>query len=274
MAVEPTPLSASNPRISDLRRLSGRRRSRVESGRFVIEGPVPILEVLDADGAITELVVDVDAWRDADPAAPLRRVVERATQRSIPTFGVASTVLASVADTATPQGAVAVAPRAPVSVHDLVAGDGPLLVVVDLADPGNAGTAIRAAEAAGACGVVFAGTSTDPYGPKAVRAAAGSIARLPIADEPDVAVVLDVIERSGRRTVGTVVTGGAAPESLDLAGPVAILVGSEAHGLPDAIRRRCHDLLTIPMASTVESINVAMASSVVLFEAARQRRVR
>lgn len=272
MVVEPTPLSANNSRIANLRRLTGRRRARLDAGQFVIEGPVPVAELLDAGAALTEIYVDADAWVSFDDRSALRSSVRRAIETGTPAWSIAPAVFASVSDTATPQGVLALAPRTVVPIADLAARPGPVLVLVDVADPGNAGTLVRAAEAAGCAGVVFVGSSTDPFGPKTVRAAAGSLIRLAIAEEPTVAVALDALVGSGRAMVATVVSGGVAPESLALARDVVIVVGSEAHGLGPDVIARCDDLVTIPMEPSVESINVAMAGAVVLFEAARQRR--
>ena len=272
MAVEPTPLSASNPRIASLRRLSGRRKARLEAGRFVIEGPVPIGELLAAGADLDELYVDLDQWAQSDDRSPLRVVVRDADVAGVPVWGLTSSLFASVSDTNTPQGALALALRSVAPISALAELDGPVLVLVDISDPGNAGTLVRAAEASGCAGVVFAGSSTDPFGPKAVRAAAGSILRLPIAEAPETATALDELENSGRRLVATAVSGGAAPEATDLAAPVAILIGSEAHGLSPDIADRCEASVTIPMQSAVESINAAVAGAVLLFEAARQRR--
>jgi RNA methyltransferase, TrmH family len=185
---------------------------------------------------------------------------------------VVASVFASVSDTATPQGVLAIAPRRPMDIAELSARPGPVLVLVDVADPGNAGTLIRTAEAAGCAGVVVCGSTTDPFGPKSVRAAAGSVVRLPVAEVDEVGDVISAL--TGRTIVGTVVGGGVAPESVDLSAPVALLIGSEAHGLSADVVARCDSLVTIPMAPTVESINAATAGAVVLFEAARQRRDR
>ena len=272
MVVEPTPLSASNPRIASLRRLSGRRKARLEAGRFVIEGPVPIAELLAAGADLDELYVDLDQWAQVDDRSPLRSVVRDADAAGVPVWGLTSSVFASVSDTATPQGALALAIRSVVPVRTVADLDGPVLVLVDISDPGNAGTLVRAAEAAGCAGVVFAGSSTDPFGPKAVRAAAGSIVRLPVSEDAEVSTVLDELRSTGRTLVATVVDGGAAPEATDLSVPVAILIGSEAHGLASEVIAACSATITIPMQSAVESINAAMAGAVVLFEVARQRR--
>jgi TrmH family RNA methyltransferase len=272
VVVEPTPLSASNPRIASLRRLSGRRKARLEAGRFVIEGPVPIAELLAAGADLDELYVDLDQWAQVDDRSPLRSVVRDADASGVPVWGLTSSVFASVSDTATPQGVLALAIRSVAPVRSVADLDGPVLVLVDISDPGNAGTLVRAAEAAGCAGVVFAGSSTDPFGPKAVRAAAGSIVRLPVSEDTGVSTVLDALRSAGRTLVATVVDGGAAPEATDLSVPVAILIGSEAHGLSSEVIAACSATITIPMQSAVESINAAVAGAVVLFEVARQRR--
>ena len=272
MAVEPTPLSASNPRIASLRRLSGRRKARLEVGRFVLEGPVPIAELLAAGAELDELYVDLDQWEQFDDRSPLRTVVREADAAGVPVWGIAGSVFASVSDTNAPQGVLALGVRTVSTVAAIAALDGPVLVLVDLSDPGNAGTLVRTAEAAGCAGVVFAGSSTDPFGPKAVRAAAGSIVRLPIAEAPVVEIALEQLRAAGRKIVATVVSGGTSIEVADLSASVAVLIGSEAHGLSADVVSRSSETVTIPMQSSVESINAAIAGGVVLFEAARQRR--
>jgi TrmH family RNA methyltransferase len=239
----------------------------------VVEGPVPVAEALAAGVVLDEAYVDAEAWAAAVPGSPLRTAVEAAAAAGTPVWSLGPGVLDKVADTVTPQGLVAVAPRLPAALPTVVAATPePVLVLVELADPGNAGTLVRTAEAAGAAGVVFAGASTDPFGPKAVRAAAGSVLRLPVAEATDATEVLAALRAGGRRLVATVAAGGVAPEAVDLTGPVAVAVGSEAHGLPEAWVAAADHLLTVPLAAGVESLNAAVAGAVVLFEAARQRR--
>ncbi len=266
-------MAASNPRVSSLRRLTGRRKARIEAGLFVIEGPVALGELLAAGIELDEVYVDVDAWNGADDNSALVTAVTLASSAGTPVWGIAPEVFARVSDTATPQGVLAVAPRRVVDIDAMTALAGPILVLVDVGDPGNAGTLVRAAEAAGAAGVVFAGSSTDAFGPKTVRAAAGSLMRLPVAEIADVeGLVADLLD-AGRIVLATVVEDGASPEDLDLGGSPVLLVGSEAHGLDPALVERCTGTVTIPMNLDVESINAAVAGAVVLFEAARQRRV-
>ena len=278
MAVEPTPLSANNQRLATLRRLTGRRKARLEAQRFVIEGPVALAEALATGLAIEELYVDGRTWAEAFTRAgdddPFVVTVDLAASGGATVWSLADGVLDSVSDTVTPQGLVAVARRRTCAVSEIAASSGPVLVLIDVADPGNAGTLVRAAEASGAAGVVFAGSSTDAFGPKAVRASAGSLLRLPVAETSDIEECLAELQNSGRSIIATVAQGGAAPEALDLTAAIAVLIGSEAHGLPASVIGSCDLTLTIPVESSVESLNAAVAGAIVLFEASRQRRSR
>ncbi|HEY6531078.1 MAG TPA: RNA methyltransferase [Acidimicrobiales bacterium] len=234
---------------------------------------MPVGEVVDAGVVLDELYVDAETWADAADGAPLRAAVEAAAAAGTPVWSLPPGVLARVSATVTPQGLLAVAPRRTVGLGDVCLAPGPVVVLVDVADPGNLGTLVRAAEAAGAAGIVVAGSGTDPFGPKAVRAAAGSLLRLAVAEVGDAAAAVRAIAAAGRRVVATVATGGEAPEDVDLSGPIAVLVGSEAHGLPAEVVAASATRVTIPIAATVESLNAAVAGAVVLFEAARQRRL-
>ena len=233
---------------------------------------MPIAELLTAGADIDELYVDLDQWEQVDDRSALRAAVRDADAAGVPCWGLTASVFASVSDTNAPQGALALARRVLTPVASIAESAGPVLVLVDISDPGNAGTLVRAAEAAGCAGVVFAGSSTDPFGPKTVRAAAGSVVRLPVAEAADTAKALDELQAAGRTLVATVVSGGIAPEASDLSSSVALVLGSEAHGLSSDVVDRCSLAVTIPMHPSVESINAAVAGAVVLFEAARQRR--
>jgi TrmH family RNA methyltransferase len=276
VAVEPTPLSANNQRLATLRRLTGRRKARLEAQRFVIEGPVALTEALSTGLAVEELYVDARTWAEAFTRAgdddPFVVTVDLAAAGGATVWSLADGVLDSVSDTVTPQGLLAVARRHTCSLAELADSSGPVLVLVDVADPGNAGTLVRAAEASGAAGVVFAGTSTDAFGPKTVRAAAGSLLRLPVAEIAEIEECIEGLRASGRALIATVAAGGTAPDALDLTVPLAVLIGSEAHGLPESVIAACDLRLTIPLAVTVESLNAAVAGAVVMFEASRQRR--
>lgn len=182
-------------------------------------------------------------------------------------------VLERVADASTPQPLLAVAPLVTCELDALSAG-GPVVVAVAVSDPGNAGALVRSAEASGASGVVFCDGSVDPHNPKAVRASAGAIFGVPVVEAGDPVEVLDALGEQGRRRLGTRARGGRPFDRVDLAGPCALVLGSEAHGLAPRVEAVLDDVVTIPMAPPAESLNVAVAASVLCFEAARQRRAR
>ena len=147
-----------------------------------------------------------------------------------------------------------------------------VVVLAGVSDPGNAGTLIRAAAAAGADIVVMCKPSVDLYNPKTVRATAGAIFHLPIAIDAELDQTLDMLGRWGAKRWGTAATGGFDYTEADLTGPTALVLGNEAHGIPEGASLALDGLLTIPMEGPTESLNVAVAGSVLCFEAARQQR--
>jgi TrmH family RNA methyltransferase len=167
---------------------------------------------------------------------------------------------------------VAIAKR-PVHTEDrvYVAAKPCVAIVADVQDPGNMGAIVRVAEAAGADGVVSAGACADPYGWKALRGSMGSALRLPIASSPGAAEAADAARRRGCRVVATAPRGGGSLFKASLAAPVAIVIGSEGIGLPDRVLRVADEVVTIPMAEPVESLNTAVAAALLLYEARRRR---
>jgi TrmH family RNA methyltransferase len=146
-----------------------------------------------------------------------------------------------------------------------------LVVCVDLRDPGNAGTVLRSAEAAGAGGVICADGTVDPFNPKTVRASAGSLFHVPVVRGGDALEVLDQVGRWGLQRLATVPRHGAAYTATDLTRPTAFVLGNEANGLPAGLEAGIDAEVTIPMAGRSESLNVGMAAAVLCFEALRQR---
>jgi TrmH family RNA methyltransferase len=155
-----------------------------------------------------------------------------------------------------------------------LAGADLIVVGVDVRDPGNAGTLIRSAEAAGAGGIVFCRGSVDATNPKTVRASAGAIFHVPVVEGGDSEEVLAVLGGLGLSRLGAVPRGGSAPADVDLTRPVALVLGNEAWGLPERVADHLDETVTIPMPGRAESINLAMAASVLLYEACRQRQYR
>jgi RNA methyltransferase, TrmH family len=199
--------------------------------------------------------------------APLATRVDAA---SVPSIDLREGALERIATTRTPQPVLAVAPIRPASLDDL-SRDGHVVVVVDVADPGNAGTVLRSAEASGAAAVIFTGDSVDAYNPKVVRASAGAIFGVPVVEEDDSVAVLDRLAAAGRCRLGATPSGGVPYDRAPLGEPVAIVLGSEARGLSPAMTAKLDGTVSIPMTAATESLNVAMAATVLCFEARRQR---
>jgi TrmH family RNA methyltransferase len=264
------PLGPRHQRVKRLRALIRDPKARRAEGVFVIEGPRLLDAALEHHVSLESFYLAPGAERGFAPLAARLRA------SGAPEEGLKEGVLERIGDTVTPQPILAVA-RIPIaSLDDLSASDAararPVVVAVDVQDPGNAGTIVRSAEAAGAAGVVFSGNSVDPFAPKVVRSTAGAIFGIPIVEADDPVNVLDALGARGRRRLGTVAAGGAPIDDVDLTGPVALVVGNEAHGLPDAVLPALDATVTIPIELAAESLNVAMATTVLLFEAARQRR--
>ncbi len=200
----------------------------------------------------------------------------RAEAAGVRVFPLAAGVLERVADTVTPQPVLAVLPmlEEPPADADLwSAHPGALIVVlVDVRDPGNAGTVLRAADASGSTLVIYAGDSVDPYNPKTVRSSAGSLFHVPLAVRPDPGALAAELGSAGFRTLATVVRDGEDYAALDWSTPSAVFLGNESSGLDPALTGALTGKLAIPMAGQAESLNVGVACAVVCFEAFRQRR--
>ena len=187
-------------------------------------------------------------------------------------ISVTDAVLAAMSPVRSPSGIVAIARRTPSDAGAIcLMNNGFTLVAADVQDPGNLGALIRAAEAAGVTGVLVTGASANPFSWKALRGSMGSALRLPIAAGLALDAIVRCARTSGARTVAAVPRDGRAPEAIDWTGPVALILGGEGPGLPTGLLTGCDDLVTIPMATPVESLNVAVAGAILLYVARRQR---
>jgi RNA methyltransferase, TrmH family len=231
----------------------------------VAEGPRILEAALDRGAVLESAYVAPGADR------AFRPLTNRLRALGIPIDELKEGVLERIGDTVTPQPVLAVASMRPAEVDELD-GEGPVLVAVTVRDPGNAGTLLRSAEAAGCPGVVFCGNSVDPYAPKVVRSSAGAVFGIPVAEADDPVKVLDALGRQGRRRLGAVASGGERFDDADLSGRVAVVLGNETAGVPTELVAALDGRVTIPIAPPAESLNVAMAGTVLAFEAARQRR--
>lgn len=203
-------------------------------------------------------------------AAGAHAVVDQAAAAGVPVHELAPNVLARVAATVTPQPVVAVAGFVDVPLARL-RGAGLVVVCVDVRDPGNLGTVLRSAEAAGADGVVCTRGTVEVYNPKCVRASAGALFHLPVVVGVTAEEALGEMGRWGVRRLGALARGGTPYTEADLRGDVALVLGNEAWGLPAGLDDYLDERVSIPMAGRAESLNVGMAATVLCFEAARQR---
>ncbi len=198
------------------------------------------------------------------------QVLAQAHDAGVRVYELEPGVLERIAGTVTPQPILAVARWCDVPVAQVETA-GLVVVCVDVRDPGNAGTVVRSAEAAGVGAVVFCEGSVDPFNPKCVRASAGSLFHVPVVIGPSPDKLFDRLGEWGYRRFGTGPRGGTIHTEADLTGRVAIVLGNEAHGLDPALAARLDETLTIPLAGRSESLNVGMAAAVLCFEALRQR---
>jgi TrmH family RNA methyltransferase len=181
--------------------------------------------------------------------------------------------MASLAQTVTPQGLVGVAEVRSVPLPDVLARSPRLVAVLAHArDPGNAGTILRTADAAGADAVVFPDESVDPYNPKCVRATTGSLFHLPVVDGGDVADIVTALRDSGLRVLAATGAGDTDLYATDLSRPTAWLFGNEAHGLPDEVLALADERIRVPLYGRAESLNLGHAAAVCLYASARAQR--
>ena len=266
-ATGPTLTSIRSPRVQAVRRLS-RRSARAAERRFVVEGPQAVREALPA---LLELYADPDgAVRHADLLAAA----------ACPVVLVTREVLAAMAETVTPQGVLGVAPLLDVELDVALRGAPRLVAVLEaVADPGNAGTVVRTADAAGADGVVLTEGSTDPHGGKCVRASAGSLWHLPVVSGATVPATVQALHAAGLQVLAT--SGSRAGDDLDeleeagvLDRPTAWLLGNEAAGLTASALELADRSVRVPIHGRAESLNLAVAAALCLYASARAHRRR
>ena len=274
---DPTPLTSGNTRVKNARKLA-RRSFRAEERLFLADGPKAVEGALGVPGCVVEVFATPEATRQyaaLAAAAPAWTLVD-------------DRALASLSDSVNPAGVVAVArflDRPLAHVLDRVGQPSVqpsvepvettlLAICADVRDPGNAGTVVRCADAAGADAVVFAGHSVDAYNPKTVRASVGSLFHLPIAVEPDPAAAVRAAQAAG---LVVLAADGAGEADLDeseelLARPTAWLFGNEAWGLPDELAALADHRVRIPIHGRAESLNLSTAAALCLYASARAQR--
>lgn len=265
--------SAGNAAVKAARKLA-RRSERVRTGEFLVESPEVIREALPW---LRRLFVTAEAQeREAE-------LIELARARGVAVLPVTPEILASLADTVTPQGLVGVAAvpdHGMEATLDAIAAPAALLVVLSqVRDPGNAGAIVRSADAAGVDAVVLTAGSVDPGNPKAVRASAGSVFHLPVVTDVSEEDVVAACRARGIQLVAAAPRGAVSFTAVDYTRPTAIVFGNEAHGLDDALVAAADVVAAVPIHAaarpgregSAESLNLAATVAVFVYEAARQR---
>jgi TrmH family RNA methyltransferase len=255
--------SPQNPRVKEWAQLL-ERKGRDRQQRYLVEGPHLVEEALRSHAPVATVLY---ALSRGVPAG-----LQELAAPGIEWVGVSDAVLAKLADTQTPQGVLAVVEKVPVTADQFLRTSRSLVVALDaVQDPGNVGTIIRCADAVGADGVVLGRGCVDLYNPKTIRSTMGSLFHLPIV-EADLGDVLPRARETGARIVGTSLQATRSCYETDLAQPVWLIFGNEGQGMSARTASLVTDPVIIPMHGQAESLNVAMAATVLLFEASRQRR--
>jgi TrmH family RNA methyltransferase len=255
-------------RLRALRRDASLRRSE---GVFVAEGVHLAREALESGEEVEAFFVSPRLGSTPDGRALLAAIGDR----GVPCHHTQDATLDAAQDARSAQPVTCLVRRRirPDAEIDRTLADGSLVTVLEgIQDPGNMGALLRTADGAGCDLEIVAGTSADPYHPRAVRATMGSIFRLPVIEQP-VELAVGRLHRHGYRLAGTAPRGGALYGEADLGGKLAVVLGSESSGISPGLREQLDLTLTIPLREGVESLSVGAAAAVLLFEIARQRRV-
>jgi TrmH family RNA methyltransferase len=256
--------SRQNPLVKRAQRV----RDGDEPGYMFVEGARLVEEAVASDIAIEAMIYTAE-FAETERG---RKLLAHPMLSHCRGAMVPMQIMRAIRDVETPQGIVALAPHPRFGVEDALAGPAPLAVALDtLQDPGNVGTIVRAAEAAGASGVLSTPTTAEPYGPKALRAAMGSAFRFPIVRRVRLADVAHAARDRGMRILATAANGATVYSDVDWRMPTLLLVGNEGAGLSKEATELADETVAVPLAPPVESLNAAVALAVILFEAARQR---
>jgi TrmH family RNA methyltransferase len=241
-----------------------RRAHRREEGAFLLEGNRALADAIDAGAPIQELFVAAELAHEP--------IVEQARGSGAQVHVVGWSIVKAISDSVTPQGMVGVVVSPLRELTDLELRSGTLVVLAGVSDPGNVGTLIRTAAAADADGVILTEGSADPLNPKTARSSAAALFAVTLVADVTIPAALERAKALGYSLLGTDSAASGSIYDVDLSGPIAVVLGNESWGLGGDEKRLLDQVLTIPMPGSIESLNVATAGSIVIFESLRQRR--
>jgi TrmH family RNA methyltransferase len=242
-----------------------KKEARSETGLFLLEGPQGLKEALERPKLIEKLFA-TESFEEKYPD-----LISRARDARVSVNLVSDSVLKELSDTTTPQGVVAVCQQFHVSIDDVISSKPTLVAfLAQIRDPGNAGTVLRAADAAGADAVIFSKGSVDIYNPKVVRSTTGSMFHLPFVIEAEIQSSLEKFKQAGLSVLAADVAGDSLSTipSTDLAKPTMWLFGNEAWGLEPEVSALADKLVQVPIFGAAESLNLATAASVCMYASA------
>ncbi|MCR4705838.1 MAG: RNA methyltransferase [Lachnospiraceae bacterium] len=259
--------SPGNPKIKNVLLLQSKSKARREQDAFVVEGIRMFLEA--PISRIREVYIS-ESFSVSDAAA---KKIDECKAAGAYAETVSSEVFKKLSDTVTPQGILCVMRAFHYEPSDLLDGEAPLLLIAeDIQDPGNLGTMIRTGEGAGISGIVMTSDTVDIYNPKVIRATMGSIYRVPFLVTKDLPTFVKTLKGRGITTYAAHLAGTKTYDVCDFTRGSAFLIGNEGNGLKKETADAADTYMKIPMEGGVESLNAAIASAVLLYEAARQRR--
>lgn len=249
--------------VKDIKELQKSAKARRTSGLFIAEGRKMFSEV--PPSLIEQLCVS-ETFAGENPL-----LIEEKSQ-SCELMILSDSRFAALSDTKTPQGVLSVLKTPAWRTEEILSKKAPFVLVLEnLQDPGNAGTILRTAEAAGVDGVFLTEGSVDMYNPKTIRSTMGAIYRVPHKVVSDVDDLLDTFRSRGITTYAAALDGRQVYLEPDYTGGCAFLIGNESQGLSDELQGKCDCPIIIPMKGRIESLNAAMAAGILMYEAARQR---
>ncbi len=258
--------SSSNRYLKEYRRLAGSRKYRRRAGKLALEGPHPVKEALAA-GLVPEVVIFTRNFLDAGGSNILSNLPGGARQ-----YLVSPSLFAGLADTETPQEVAAIIPFRSPELSAIMARPLSLVLILDrLQDPGNMGTIVRTAAAAGVEAIFYTPGTVDPCSPKALRSSAGALFHLPPAAVEEPLQLVKLLQGSGTLILAAQPQGGRIYWEIDLRRKTALLIGSESKGLSPELAAAADLAVSIPQVSPLDSVNAAVAAAVLVYEAFRQR---
>ncbi len=260
-------ISAENLIIKEVNRLHA-KKGRQETGLFFFEGIKLLEEAINSDIAVERILVS-DGFLEKHR---LEEYLPDFLLNKIEVLNLSDSLFLKISESVTPQGVLVVARQMNYSMDSVLKVGNPLLVYLhDLQDPGNLGTILRSADAAGASGVLLSPGTVELYNPKVIRGAMGSVFHLPVLENQGI-FALELLKKKGFRLIASLLEEGTQPlYEVDLTGPTCLVIGNESAGLPESISHLADRKVKIPMKGKAESLNAGVAASVMLFEGLRQR---